>query len=489
MRLVVAAVLAGLALPAFAQDACGQVRLALLAETQDVQCVKSADLTTANQSTTPQDNSRLGLPPSAFTPRTDAQAVSPDAPYRTPIQRAVPGLQVTGAMADDPDARWVLRLPESWNGKLVVGVPGGLRSEFMGDYIFSDFVVQQGYAYASTNKGTLNFFFTQPLDPLACRLSPPTAATTAAYVHFYIAEEKDTIREWFRRTREATGLVRDALEAYHERATERTYLIGISNGGHVVRRLLAESPKLYDGGIDWEGVYWQPSGPNILIDLPAALRPYRDYALSGFKATAAHQAIVAAGYPPDIFAKPPTPANTFSPLVGSLYETHANNYWDVTTCVFAKEIDPAYGGEPEDYDYAARRKPFHLSSRVDSISTQGHIEKPLITIHGTMDALLPLTRHARPFRDAVVAAGKAAKHRLYEVQNGNHIERYRQSCCNFTQLEFLQPHVHDTFHRLVAWVESGIAPPRSQCIPRGGAIVDNPQLSGRPERCTALLAQ
>ena len=139
MRLVVLTLCAACTAPALAQDACTAVMLALLA---------------------------------------NAQAVSPDAPFRTAITRAVPGLQVTGAMADDVDARWVLRMPEAWNGKLVVGMPGGLRSEFMGDYIFSDFVVQQGYAYASTNKGTLNFFFTAPLaDPLACRLSPPPAAT------------------------------------------------------------------------------------------------------------------------------------------------------------------------------------------------------------------------------------------------------------------------------------------------------------------------
>jgi pimeloyl-ACP methyl ester carboxylesterase len=490
MRLPALALLAALATPVFSQDFCASVKLALLAETQDVRCVASSDLTTANPDTTPPDNSRPGLPPSAFTPRTDAQAVSPDAPHRTPITRAVPGLQVTGAMADDPDARWVLRLPESWNGRLVVGVPGGLRSEFMGDYIFSDFVVQLGYAYASTNKGTLNFFFTEPLtDPLACRLSPPTAATSLAYVHFYIAELKDTITEWFRRTREATELARVAVAVYQERSAERTYLLGISNGGHVVRRLLAESPELYDGAIDWEGVYWAPPGPHILIDLPAALRPYRDYVLSGFdRAGAAHQAIVGAGYPPDIFADPPTPANAFSPVVGSFYETHANNYWDVTTCVFAKELDPAYDGEPQDYDYAARRAPFHLSPRIGRIATGGQIGKPLITLHGTMDALLPLVRHARPFRDAVAAAGRAGLHRLYEVQNGNHIERYRQGCCNFTRLEFLQPHVHDAFGRLAAWVESGIAPPAGQCVPRGGAIIDNPALSGRPERCAALLA-
>src|SRR5882762_7110099 len=152
-RLLVVAMFGSAATPAVAQDVCNEVKLALLAETQNVECTASPDLTTTNPNTTPQDNSRAGLPPSAFTPRTDAQAVSPDAPYRTPLTRAVPGLQVTGGMADDPDARWVLRLPEAWNGKLVVVVPGGLRSEFMGDYIFSDFVVQQGYAYASTNKG------------------------------------------------------------------------------------------------------------------------------------------------------------------------------------------------------------------------------------------------------------------------------------------------------------------------------------------------
>jgi pimeloyl-ACP methyl ester carboxylesterase len=490
MRLNSFIVLAVLAAPAYPQDACEQIRLALLAETQELQCVASPDLTTANANTTPQDNSRAGLPPSAFTPRTDAQAVSPDAPNRTPLRVAVPGVQITGAMADDVDARWVLRIPDAWNGKIVVGVPGGMRSEFMGDYIFSDFVVQEGYAYVSTNKGTLNFFFTEPLtDAFACRLSPPTAATSGAFVHFYIAEPKDTVTEWFRRTREATELARTAVAAVHERNAERTYLMGISNGGHVVRRLLADSPELYDGGIDWEGVYWAAGGPHILIDLPAALRPYRDYVFSGFSQfSIAHQAIVAAGYPPDIRANPPTPANTFSPVVGSLYETHANNYWDVTACVFAKEIDPAYDGEPQDYNYAARRKPFHLSPRIGKISTDGKIGKPLITLHGTMDALLPITRHARPFRDAVLGAGKAEIHRLYEVQNGNHIERYRQSCCNFTQLEFLQPHAHDSFRRLVDWVEKGIAAPASQCVPRGGAIIDSPASSGRPERCAALLA-
>jgi alpha-beta hydrolase superfamily lysophospholipase len=446
----------------------------MFAGTQDVQCVESTDLTTNNPATTPGDNSRFGLPPNAFVPTTDRGAVSPDAPQRTPITRAVPGLQITGGMADDVNARWLLRLPQHWNGKIVVGVPGGTRSEFMGDFIFSDLVVQQGYAYASTNKGTLNFFFTTAADASGCRLTPPTSALSSLRVHFYLADPEDSITEWFRRTRQATRLVRTAVEAYHSRSAERTYLIGISNGGHVVRRLLAESPHMYDGGIDWEGVYWAPPGPNILIDLPAALRPYRDYFLGGFNpSSAAHQAIMDAGYPPDIRSNPLTPT-TFGPN-GSFYETHANNYWDVTTCLFTKELDPAYTGLAEAYDYRARRKPFHLSPNVGKISTDGDIARPLLTIHGTMDALLPITRHARPFRDAVVENGKRGLHRLYEVQNGNHIERFGQSSFNFRQLELLQPHAHDAFQRLVGWVE------------RGGAIVEHPDAAARPEHCAALL--
>src|SRR6184192_2783146 len=341
-------VLPTLVLPAPALADCAAIELALAGVASDVRCVASADLTTRNADTTPPDNSRLGLPPNALTPRTDAQAVSPDAPFRTAIDptRTFPGLQITGAMADDANARWVLRLPAAgnWNGKLVVGVPGGFRSEFMGDYIFSDFVVQQGYAYVSSNKGMLNFTFTAPAaDPAACRLSPRIAPTSALFTHFYVDDPADTIHEWFVRTLQATDVAEMSIEAHYDRQPERVYLFGISNGGHVVRRMLSEFPTRFDGGVDWEGVYWSPGGPNILVDLPLAPRNWEPYVASGFsRRSAAFQAMLNAGYPPDIFARPPTPGNTFSPVFGSHWETHANNYWDVTTCVFVRELDPLY---------------------------------------------------------------------------------------------------------------------------------------------------
>ena len=70
----------------------------------------------------------------------------------------MPGLQLNARIASDPrgQARFLLRLPNDWNGRLVVAGASGTRSEFNGDFAWSDYVVQKGYAYASQNKGVLN---------------------------------------------------------------------------------------------------------------------------------------------------------------------------------------------------------------------------------------------------------------------------------------------------------------------------------------------
>ena len=87
---------------------------------QDLSCTESPDLTTENEGTTPLDNSRADLPPLAFTPQTDRAAISPDAPHRTSIDRAVPGIQITGAIVDCESARFVMRLPATnFSGRLI----------------------------------------------------------------------------------------------------------------------------------------------------------------------------------------------------------------------------------------------------------------------------------------------------------------------------------------------------------------------------------
>jgi len=128
-----------------------------------------------------------------------------------------------------------------------------------------------------------------------------------------------------------------------------------------------------------------------------------------------------------------------------------------------------------------------------SFATTGAIQRPLITVAGTMDALLPINHHARAYARKVADAAKAQRtndhgaddartaYRLYEVQNGNHIENYKQR--NFSKLEFIQPHAQHAFELLVQQVERNIPLPPSQCIPRGGAIADAP---AQPGHCASL---
>jgi hypothetical protein len=199
----------------------------------DTSCFESSDLTTANPNTTPADNSLAGLPAGAFTPTTGRSVISPNPPNRTPITKAVPGVQLDARIANDPagEARILIRLPDQWNGKLVISGASGTRSEFNGDFAWSDFVLQKGYAYVSQNKGIYNLFLTAAADPLGCRLNP----TSAIYVHFYANDPQTPFTRWTQYIDEAARIGGQALPAHYGRPPRRTYAVGTSNGGYQVR--------------------------------------------------------------------------------------------------------------------------------------------------------------------------------------------------------------------------------------------------------------
>jgi hypothetical protein len=189
---------AGLAAPD-----CSELQQFLMGKAVGVVCFRTADLRTSNPnppSITPANNSITtfangsSLPglfagANSFTPITDRGVISNGA---TPLSPSVPvpGIQVEGWFADDPanEARFLLRFPDNWNGKLVVAGASGTRSEYNGDWAWSDYVLPKGYAYASQNKGVLNLYLVSLAwptqagsDPLACRLNP----TSQIWVHFY----------------------------------------------------------------------------------------------------------------------------------------------------------------------------------------------------------------------------------------------------------------------------------------------------------------
>lgn len=495
-------------LPRAASADCPEVLAALGGRIVEATCLDSPDLTTTNPATTPANNSIAGLPVGAFTPTTDRGVISPDAPDRTPITRAVPGLQISGRFAGDPSgqARFLLRLPRQWNGRLVVAGASGTRSEHNGDFSWSDYVVQQGYAYASQNKGVLNLEIVSLASPTppapapgaagACRLNP----SSQVWVHFFDTDPGKPFTQWTQYMIESARTAQRALVAQFHRRARRTYAVGTSNGGYQVRRAIEEAPELFDGGVDWEGTFVDPHGPNLLTDLPVAIANFPAYVASGYdRNSQAARNLEAAGYPPDLVNG-----------ATSFWGLHWAQFWEVTQCQWQKRFDPSaatYLGGPDDidgtagYDYAGRvAADASIARRVAAVATTGRIQRPLITVAGTMDALLPIQRGARAYEAKVRAScrgrdcgddrdaerdtrdrDRRPPYRLYEVQNGNHIESYRNV---FPQLELIQPHAQRAFELLVDHVERQRALPPSQCIPRSGAITSRPE---QPGHCARLL--
>lgn len=471
---------------------CERVLERLSETLADATCFASPDLTTQNTTaaptgpTTPKNNSLPGLPPFAFVPETDRAVISPNPPYRTPIAHAVPGVQIEARFAADPtgQGRFLLRLPDDWNGRLVVAGASGTRSEFNGDFAWSDYVLQKGYAYASQNKGVLNFRLSNSSDPLACRLNP----ASGVYVHFYDNDDGQPFTRWRDFMVEAARAARRGVQARFGASPAFTYAVGTSNGGYQVRRAVESAPQLFDGGVDWEGTYVDAETQNILTDLPPAILNYPDYVASGYSANStAAKNIRAAGYPPDIF----------STTGASLWGTYSAAFWEVTQCQWQKRLDPTYdtyGAGTSTYNYVERLSQSDVGAQMAAFATTGQIRRPLITVAGTMDGLLPIDHHARAYARKVAAAlspgddegsdddDRAPAYRLYEVQNGNHIETYIDT---FPQLELIQPHAQRAFDLLVDSVENGAQLPPDQCIPRRGAISPAP---AQPGHCGKLLA-
>ncbi len=460
-------------------NSCARVLRQLSSQLVDASCVESPDLTTRNPETTPLDNAIPGLPPKAFMPRADRDILMPDERRRTPITKSMAGLQIQARFARDTlgQGRFLLRLPKDWNGRLVVAGASGARSEFNGDYAWSDYVIQQGYAYASQNKGVLSARNSTAADPLACQLGQDSQD----YVHYYDNDPDQEFSRWRDFMVMAAKVARTGVTAYYGRKPQYTYAVGTSNGGYQVRRVIESAPAYFDGGVEWAGTYVDARGPNLLTGLPPAILNFYEYRKAGYAADSlAAQNIIAAGYPPDLVIDKDGEKLSF-------WAKHAPSFWEATQCQWQKRLDPTYdtyGAGLANYNYLARLSVSSVGEKVATIATNGKITRPLITVAGTMDALLPIDLHARAYARQVAAqAGKhAPAYRLYEIQNGNHVESYADI---FPQLELVWPHAQHAFDLLVRAVENKQALPPSQCVARGGKIAAAPAQAGH---CSKLLA-
>jgi hypothetical protein len=361
----------------------------------------------------------------------------------------VPGVQVDGYFPDTStsnsnngwfhDSQFVVRLPDDWNGKLVVSGAPGTRTQYSGDFIFSDWLVARGYAYAMTDKGN-------------------------GGTRFYADGEEpgDAVAEWNRRVTQLTRAARQVVEQRYGRAPRRTYAFGISNGGYLVRWQLENRPRLYDGGVDWEGTLFRRRPPTLLSYLPVALRNYPAYAATGDEA--AQQRMLDAG-----FAR----GSEFT------WEYHYGVYWDLTQRLYREELDPEWDGALEagipfcqsgtpscdaDYDYASRRQ---AKRAMDKVALTGDIRRPMLTLHGTYDALLPIATDSDVYRRMVRRQDRGPLHRYYRFRAGTHVDGLYAEYGD--RVRPLLPCARRAFVRLSRWVEDDRRPPRSATLAKPGS--------------------
>ena len=364
----------------------------------------------------------------------------------------VPGIQVDGYFPDtstsnthhgwNHDAQFVIRLPDDWNGAVVVSGAPGTRTQYAGDYIFSDWLLDQGYAYAMTDKGNNGGSF-----------------------HADGEAPGDAVAEWNRRVTQLTRATQAVAEQTYGREARRSYLIGVSNGGYLVRWQLENRARLYDGGVDWEGTLYRAAPPNLLTYLPEALTHYPSYAATGDRD--ALEAMVDAGF---------NRASRFT------WEYHYGVYWDLTQRLYREEFDPAWDGDlvagipfcqsgtpscDADYEYEERPS---AQRAMRKVALTGDVKRPMLTLHGTLDALLPIRTDSDVYTPMIRRAGHGDLHRYYRVRGGTHVDGLYAEYGD--RVRPLLPCARSAFDRLTGWVEGDRRPPRSTTLPRPAAEVD-----------------
>lgn len=423
------------------------------------------------------------LPPSSpgYDPAGDARAlILPGTP--SPATSPIPGTQLTGSYA--VGERFVLRIPDAWNGKLVVVGTPATRSEFANDAIWGDFLLTNGYAYACSNKGIP---YNVVVETIANSQSPSTAYPIPFNL-FGLEAGKDTFRfgsltpskiaieGWNDDFFQLTINAQTYLDQHFKHPTH-TYAVGLSNGGAQVRALLEQHPGLLDGGVDWSGVYWSPNA-SFLDYMPKFLTAMQKYVASGFTDPAAAAAIIALGYPADLHGGAGHPSLWFD-----YYAGQPSFYSDVTVFEYAMLIDPqatssiesagctpnatnptqlpgtcAASGLADPNVRAAYVPSAGARAAIGRFAHTGKIRKPLISIAGTADMFITNANNATTYLNAVNAAGAGSHYWQYLVQGGTHVDTFANPAWGYG-LQPQLPFAWAAFNQLVAIVEKGATPP------------------------------
>lgn len=371
----------------------------------------------------------------------DARAISP---LLAPPADPIPGWRITGSLSKNE--RFIARIPKEWNGRLVIAGTPAQRSEYANDLIWSDPLLQRGFAYACGNKaqGDGQALLTRDARLVVDGVVMPRFFTPAGEVSFWQHSPGNGFARWTEEFFGITDMTCDLLERVHGRSPEATYAVGLSNGGGQVRFAIERSSR-YAGALSWNAVLWSPEH-NLLAQLPQAIQAMEN---------GEPEKVEAYGFPPDVRGK----------SEGSLYQKNYTIYWRVTAWLHAMMFDPE--GSTMECDTAGptaaeawnatigtwrvERSPL-IRTRIAAHAHTGNIQTKLIDLASEYDHLLPPRMHLYPYGEMVSAAGKASNYRSELIANAQHVDAWSESP-EYPQLRPGHPRVLAAFDELVRWVE------------------------------------
>jgi predicted dienelactone hydrolase len=97
----------------------------------------------------------------------------------------------------------------------------------------------------------------------------------------------------------------------------------------------------------------------------------------------------------------------------------------------------------------------------------GKVKRPLLTVHGTYDVLLPISQDS----DVYAAMTPDRLHRYYRIEQGTHVDGLVDAYPD--RLRPLAPCHRAAFVALERWLD-GVAPPKSATLPRPADVATCP---------------
>ena len=104
------------------------------------------------------------------------------------------------------------------------------------------------------------------------------------------------------------------------------------------------------------------------------------------------------------------------------------------------------------------------------VQLTGNLHRPMLTLHGTLDALLPIATDSDVYRRMIKHRDHGNLHRYYRIAGGTHVDGLNGTYGD--RVRPILPCARNAFIQMTSWVEHRRPPPQSRTIPRPAAGSD-----------------